>query len=185
MKKRTIIVAIAVAAISILQIVTGEDKSMNSTPSGKLMIYDSKAQGLVETERIELSDADWKKQLPPETYQVMRQHGTERPFSCGILKDMGEGTYTCAACGLELFVSKHKFDSGTGWPSFFDPIHPNNIGTKTDYLMGKHYPRTEVHCARCGGHLGHVFEDGPKPTGLRYCMNGVSMNFVPAKSNPE
>lgn len=157
----------------------GETRDMTNETGKTIMVYDSKAGGLIESHIIELSDKEWKERLPPETYQVMRKHGTERAFTCELLHVKGEGTYVCAACGLELFVAKTKFDSGTGWPSFFEPIHPNNIGTTTDYLLGKFYPRTEVHCARCGGHLGHVFEDGPKPTGLRYCMNGVSMKFVP------
>lgn len=152
---------------------------MKKSDSDTLMVYDSRAGGLVETGRVVLSEAEWKQKLPRESYVVMRQHGTERPFSCGRLHDKGEGTYTCKGCGLELFVSDAKFDSGTGWPSFFQPIHPNNIGTTTDYDIG--YPRTEVHCARCGSHLGHVFEDGPRPTGLRYCMNGVSLDFIPAE----
>lgn len=175
------IIALLLSGVVAVNAVIGGDETMKPSGNNKLMIFDSKANELVESERIILSDAEWRKRLPAETYQVMRQHGTERPFTCGILKDMGEGTYTCAGCDLELFVSDHKFDSGTGWPSFFQPIHTNNIGTTTDYLLGKFYPRTEVHCARCGGHLGHVFEDGPKPTGLRYCMNGVSMKFVPAR----
>ena len=157
-----------------------ESIKLNKTNDKAIQVYDSKAQGLVASERIDLSDAEWKKRLPRETFEVMRQHGTERAFTCGRLKDMGEGTYVCAACDLELFSSSSKFDSGTGWPSFFQPVHLNNIGTTTDYLLGPHYPRTEVHCARCGGHLGHVFTDGPRPTGLRYCMNSVSMKFIPA-----
>jgi len=180
MKKKIILTLIALLVTGALHTVIGENQPMNESSKDKLMVFDSKANGLIESEKVILSDAEWKKRLPSETYEVMRQHDTERPFSCGILKDMGEGTYTCAGCDLELFVSTHKFDSGTGWPSFFEPIHTNNIGTTTDYLLGKFYPRTEVHCARCGGHLGHVFEDGPKPTGLRYCINGVSMKFVPA-----
>lgn len=160
----------------------GETNRMTKSSNKPIMIYDSSKNGLVESEPVVLTDAEWKAKLPPSTYQVMRQHGTERAFTCGLLQDKGEGTYICAGCGLELFVSTSKFDSGTGWPSFFQPIHSNNIGTTVDYNIG--YPRTEVHCARCGGHLGHVFEDGPKPTGLRYCMNGVSLDFVPAKKQP-
>lgn len=155
----------------------GENDAMKQTKAENIEVFDTKAGKLVVSEKVVLADAEWRKRLSPEAFQVMRQHGTERPFSCGRLKDMGEGIYTCAGCGLELFSSDAKFDSGTGWPSFFKPVHPNNIGTTTDYVIG--YARTEVHCARCGGHLGHVFEDGPRPTGLRYCMNGVSLTFVP------
>ncbi|HMO05623.1 MAG TPA: peptide-methionine (R)-S-oxide reductase MsrB [Kiritimatiellia bacterium] len=154
------------------------DSVMKNNESGPLWVYDSKAGGLVESAYVSFSEAEWKAKLPRDSYQIMRQHATERPFSCGRLKDRGEGIYTCKGCGLELFVSDSKFDSGTGWPSFFQPIHTNNIGTTTDYLIG--YARTEVHCKRCGSHLGHVFEDGPRPTGLRYCINGASMDFVPA-----
>ncbi|HMP90412.1 MAG TPA: peptide-methionine (R)-S-oxide reductase MsrB [Kiritimatiellia bacterium] len=158
-----------------------ETKPMSEKNNNTILVYDLKLRALVSDTRWEFTEAEWREKLPPETYQVMRRHGTERPFSCGRLKDMGEGTYTCAACGLALFQSASKFDSGTGWPSFFQPVHTNNIGTTTDYLLGPHYPRTEVHCARCGGHLGHVFDDGPRPTGLRYCMNSVAMKFIPAE----
>ncbi|HTW83290.1 MAG TPA: peptide-methionine (R)-S-oxide reductase MsrB [Candidatus Sulfotelmatobacter sp.] len=123
------------------------------------------------------TDAEWRKLLPPQTYWVMRQAGTEQPFSSPLDEEKRRGTYVCAACALPLFSSKTKFDSGTGWPSFWAPL-PGAIATKSDTsdLM----VRTEVHCARCAGHLGHVFDDGPQPTGLRYCMNGVALNFRPA-----
>ncbi|HMO51554.1 MAG TPA: peptide-methionine (R)-S-oxide reductase MsrB [Kiritimatiellia bacterium] len=147
--------------------------------SKTLEVYDSTAGGLIKTQTVVLSEAEWRRVLSAEAFRIMRQHGTERPFTCGMLVDKGQGTYTCAGCELELFVSDHKFDSGTGWPSFYQPIHPNNIGTTTDYLIG--YARTEVHCARCGGHLGHVFDDGPKPTGRRYCINGAALGFRPAQ----
>ena len=152
---------------------------MSEKASGTISVYDSSAGDLVETNRVVLTSAEWREKLSPESYRVLRAQGTERPFSCGLLEDKGEGTYICAGCGLELFSSDHKFDSGTGWPSFYQPIHKSNIGTSTDYDIG--YPRTEVHCARCDGHLGHVFEDGPRPTGLRYCINGVSLDFVAKK----
>jgi peptide-methionine (R)-S-oxide reductase len=122
------------------------------------------------------SDEEWKKQLPPETFTVMRKHGTERPGSSPLNKEHRAGMYECAACGLPLFESSTKFDSGTGWPSFFKPL-PKAVDTTTDRTLGM--ARTEVHCARCGGHLGHVFPDGPKPTGERYCMNGVALKFEP------
>jgi peptide-methionine (R)-S-oxide reductase len=125
---------------------------------------------------LERSDADWKKDLPPETFSVMRQHGTERAGTSPLNKEHRPGMYACAACGLPLFESTTKFDSGTGWPSFFAPL-PQAVGTTTDRTLGM--ARTEVHCARCGGHLGHVFPDGPRPTGERYCMNGVALKFEP------
>jgi peptide-methionine (R)-S-oxide reductase len=125
---------------------------------------------------IKRSEADWKKELPAETFHVMRKHGTERAGSSPLNKEHRTGMYACAACGLPLFESSTKFDSGTGWPSFFAPL-PKAVGITTDRTFGM--ARTEVHCARCGGHLGHVFPDGPRPTGERYCMNGVALKFEP------
>ena len=129
------------------------------------------------TEKVVKTEEEWKKVLTPEQFRVLRKQGTERPFTNEYNDHKGEGTYVCAACGLPLFSSETKFDSGTGWPSFWQPIDPKNIGTEEDRSFFS--VRTEVHCARCGGHLGHVFTDGPRPTGLRYCMNSVSLKFVP------
>lgn len=123
-----------------------------------------------------LSDDEWRKRLTPEQYHVMRAHGTERPGSCALLHEKRAGVFTCAGCEQELFASKLKFESGTGWPSFNDPV-PGSVETETDRSYGM--SRTEVHCATCGSHLGHVFPDGPPPTGLRYCINGVALNFKP------
>jgi peptide-methionine (R)-S-oxide reductase len=120
------------------------------------------------------SEEDWKKTLTPEQFRVLRKHGTEPPRSSPLDKEYGKGTYTCAGCGAPLFDSKTKFDSGTGWPSFYKP-KDDAVETTTDRSL--FMTRTEVHCANCKGHLGHVFEDGPAPTGLRYCMNGVSLQF--------
>jgi peptide-methionine (R)-S-oxide reductase len=124
-----------------------------------------------------LTDADWRKRLTPAQYNVLRNHGTERPGSSSLNHEKRKGTFACAGCDLPLFASDAKFDSGTGWPSFYQPL-PKAVGNTSDrsFFM----TRTEVHCARCVGHLGHVFEDGPQPTGLRYCMNGVAMKFEPA-----
>ncbi len=122
------------------------------------------------------TDAEWRQLLTPEQYQIMRGHGTERPGSCALLAEHRPGTFHCAGCDAALFEGKVKFESGTGWPSFNDPI-PGAVGTSTDRNFGM--TRTEVHCATCGSHLGHVFPDGPPPTGLRYCINGVALNFVP------
>ena len=122
------------------------------------------------------SDEEWREALPPEAYKVLRKHGTER---AGTHDDFpkGPGTFRCRGCGNELFDAGAKFESGTGWPSFFEPVRPEAVGESDDRSWFQR--RTEVHCARCEGHLGHVFPDGPEPTGLRYCMNGVAMEFEP------
>ena len=125
------------------------------------------------------SDAEWQQLLGPAAYAVLRREATERPGSSPLLDEHRAGTFVCAGDGQPLFSSKTKFDSGTGWPSFWAPL-PHGIATRTDTTLG--IARTEVHCTRCGGHLGHVFDDGPRPTGLRYCMNGVAMKFVVGKA---
>jgi len=126
---------------------------------------------------IDLSEEEWKQRLEEFTYYVLREEGTERPFTSPLNDEKRQGEFACAGCGLVLFTQDQKFDSGTGWPSFFDAID-GRIETKTDFKLV--LPRTEYHCARCGGHQGHVFKDGPHPTGLRYCNNGVALNFIPA-----
>lgn len=123
------------------------------------------------------TDAEWRQLLTPEQYLIMRQHGTERPGSCALLREKRAGTFACAGCDQPLFVSKTKFESGTGWPSFHDP-EPGAVETTEDHSYGM--VRTEVHCSRCGSHLGHVFPDGPPPTDLRYCINGVALKFMPS-----
>lgn len=122
------------------------------------------------------TDAEWRQRLTPEQYRVMRAHGTERPGSCALLQEKRPGSFTCAGCGQPLFRSTRKFESGTGWPSFDDPLE-GAVETTTDRSYGM--VRTEVHCARCGSHLGHVFPDGPPPSFQRYCINGVAMDFNP------
>ena len=126
---------------------------------------------------VEKSDDEWRRLLKPAQYRVLRQHGTEQPFSSPLNAEKRKGTFTCAACDLPLYSSETKFESGTGWPSFYQPLE-NAVGTTEDRTFGM--ARTEVHCRRCGGHLGHVFDDGPKPTGLRYCMDGYALVFHPA-----
>jgi peptide-methionine (R)-S-oxide reductase len=137
-----------------------------------------KALASARIDKLILSDAEWKKKLTAQQYAILREEDTERPFTSDLLNEKRSGIFSCVACNLPLFYSTYKYDSGTGWPSFFDCI-PHSIETRTDYKLL--YPRTEYHCARCGGHHGHVFEDGPKPTGLRYCNNGAVLTFTPSE----
>jgi peptide-methionine (R)-S-oxide reductase len=139
---------------------------------------DVKAAGPFE---IDKTDSEWRRLLSKAQYEVLRLHRTEVPGSSELNHETRTGTFVCAACDLPLFSSQTKYDSRTGWPSFYQPL-PNAIGTSTDHVLLM--ARTEVHCRRCGGHLGHVFRDGPPPTGLRYCMNGVAMKFIPATPGP-
>jgi peptide-methionine (R)-S-oxide reductase len=129
------------------------------------------------TYEVQKTDEEWRRVLTPEQYHVLREHGTERAGTCALLVEHRPGTFKCVGCDQPLFVSDRKFESGTGWPSFFAPL-PGAIGTSSDnsFFM----TRTEVHCSRCGGHLGHVFPDGPPPTGQRYCINGVALTFEPS-----
>jgi peptide-methionine (R)-S-oxide reductase len=127
--------------------------------------------------KMDNKDEKWSMCLSPEQFRIMREHGTEAPFTSPLNDEKRGGTFACAACGAALFSSDAKYDSGTGWPSFFKPLETAALGTTTDFKLV--YPRTEVHCASCGGHLGHVFNDGPPPTGLRYCINGVALRFAP------
>ncbi|MEQ8336054.1 MAG: peptide-methionine (R)-S-oxide reductase MsrB [Cyclobacteriaceae bacterium] len=135
-----------------------------------------------EEEKIELPDSEWKSRLSEEEFEVLRNKGTEYAFTGKYWNNKKEGVYTCAGCQLPLFDSSAKFRSGTGWPSFYQPINEINVAEEKDTSYG--IVRTEVLCARCGGHLGHVFPDGPKPTKLRYCINSVSLNFIEKGANP-
>lgn len=132
-------------------------------------------QTIPDYDKWQLSEEEWKERLQPEAYAVLRKEATERPWTSPLNSEKRKGVYACAGCGHELFSSETKFDSGTGWPSFFDAL-PKALGKKTDFKLIA--PRTEYHCARCGGHQGHVFNDGPSPTGLRYCNNGVALTFL-------
>jgi len=144
---------------------------------GKRFIGGSPARA-AENEHFEIThtDAEWRAKLTPAQYHVLREEGTERAFTSPLDEEKRKGIFACAGCDLHLFSSDTKFDSGTGWPSFWQPL-PNAVNKRTDTSLGM--TRDEVHCRRCGGHLGHVFDDGPRPTGLRYCMNGVALTFLP------
>lgn len=127
---------------------------------------------------VSMSEAQWRSKLTKSEFYVLRQEGTERPYSSPLNEEKRAGVFVCAGCGNALYSSKTKYDSGTGWPSFWAPVDKGAVGTSRDFKLG--YPRTEVHCADCGGHLGHIFSDGPRPTGKRHCINGVAMDFRPA-----
>lgn len=164
MKRRKFIAFAGAAALApaLFSRTSAQESAKSTSPAGKIV----------------RSDEEWRKLLDEEQYEVLRLEGTERPGSSPLNYEKREGTYVCAGCGQELFRSSTKYESGTGWPSFFAPID-GALGTKTDYKLI--LPRTEYHCSRCGGHQGHVFKDGPEPTGLRYCNNGVALKFIPAE----
>ena len=142
-----------------------------------IRIYSVDLGAVITTQRVVKTEAEWRKLLTPEQYQVTRRGGTECAFTGALSKNHGNGVYRCLCCGTDLFVSDTKFESGTGWPSFFKPVSDLNIQKIEDSSLGM--VRTEIRCARCGAHLGHVFDDGPAPTGLRYCINSAALQFVP------
>jgi methionine-R-sulfoxide reductase len=154
---------------------------MEEQPMVQVHVFNAAGElvGPVETPKVEWSDAEWRDRLSPERFRVLRSAGTERPFCGTLLDNKKEGVYTCAGCGLPLFASNAKFNSGTGWPSFFQPIATGNVAEHADTSHGM--TRVEINCARCDGHLGHVFPDGPPPTRLRFCLNSESLEFTPSE----
>ena len=180
MKKIKILVVVLLAGF--LQQCSYSQNNQPSTPDKKIMDStknNNPVYSNTDTSKVALSDEEWKKLLPEDVYYIARQKGTERPWSSKFEKFNEKGTYYCAACGNALFKSDTKFESGCGWPSFYEPISKSSIIYTPDHSHGM--DRTEVQCGRCKAHLGHVFEDGPPPTGLRYCINGVILDFGKAK----
>ena len=178
-----ITIAVVAAIVAPIQHSRASTVAASSTPKKKVAVKTISQITFTEGEydgvEVVKTDAEWKKLLTPAAFVVMRQEGTERAYSGSLTKNHKHGTYYCAACGLALFKSDAKFESGTGWPSFFQPIYKKNVTEMVDNNIGEE--RTEVECARCHAHIGHVFDDGPQPTGLRYCMNSVALRFKAAK----
>ena len=172
MNRRNVLTLTLLAAAAALPAINGGIKVANA--SKKELQLDPNPQTI---EPFTLDEVEWKMRLDEAAYQVLRKEGTERPYTSPLNDEKRNGQFACAACNLALFKSEKKFDSGTGWPSFWQPID-GRVETKRDFKLL--FPRTEYHCARCGGHQGHIFKDGPKPTGLRYCNNGVALIFIPA-----
>ena len=177
-KQLLVSLAVAIGAVAIVTALP-----LRFSPSQDAVSKHQTKSKLNGVQKVNKTDEEWKQILTPEQYKVMREKGTEMPFTSPLNEKKDEGTFECAACGLPLFSSKEKFDSGTGWPSFWKPVASENVREETDKSLWE--TRTEVLCARCDAHLGHVFPDGPRPTGLRYCMNGVALNFVPKKESEE
>jgi len=178
MKQRALIVAVLLLGLALIALMSGNRSltTRQADAAGRIKVYSAEKGTYVMSDEVVKTKEEWKKILAPEQFHVLREKGTERPFSNKYVNNHEHGVYRCAGCGLDLYRSEDKFESGTGWPSFTRPIAAENVKTEIDRSFFT--TRTEVLCRRCGGHLGHVFDDGPKPTGLRYCMNSAALNFV-------
>ena len=181
MKKAALIMGLLLLVVAAVGVVTGgfDHDSAIANAASRIKVYSAEKGNYIMSDEIVKTKEEWKKILTPEQYKILREKGTERAFTGKHATSHEHGIYRCAGCGLDLFRSEDKFESGTGWPSFTAPIAGENIRTEVDRSLFS--TRTEVLCRRCGGHLGHVFDDGPKPTGLRYCMNSAALQFVAKK----